>query len=150
MKNFVLPLMLSLGLSAWAAPYTSKEGHFRADFGGKVEYERHHKPEEGWIYSHDEQDSSNVVAILKTPKPMTRYQGLKWLQSNIFGLPIQARVAEISVGGRPGLELQGINPRGVPYSVRLVTVDKKLYVIGSRNMNLAAQRDFLNSFRLLP
>jgi hypothetical protein len=56
----------------------------------------------------------------------------------------------ILMGKNPGREWSGINERGVPFTLRMVSLPTRSYVWGASTYDTAHNRDFVQTFRVLP
>ena len=132
-------------------PYTSKAHHFSVLFHGpvKVAHPRAdqvtfgREPSEG-------QPNWEAVSVLTGRLRKRPRETLNYLVSEGVLRPHAGPVKDILFNKFKGIEVTGLDEKGLPFGIRIVTTTKETYVIMSCNIDLGATNAFLQSFQLLP
>ncbi len=128
--------------------FTSKQGHFQVQTCGKLVPV---KEKEGHMFCASHPDGEGEEGVVLLHKHLTRYQAFELLQKISGGAAKQVTERrEILVGGKPGLELIGLNGQGRPIHVRIVDTGVRTYMVMATGMDTAHLRTFVESFRWLP
>lgn len=149
MRRLICATLVAASMLAPVAAFTSKKDGYRVDFPAeKVNTSQ----EKAWRVSLLEKpaDKAIYVVAVREQKNVGRYQVLKQLEKEEdFPLHKRMRMREIKLGGVPGLELQGMSADGVPVTMRVYAGPKRSYFVAAGGYDMAAQRRFVESFRLL-
>ena len=144
-------LLLSLAAVAWAKPSViarcPKTGAgFDVDFSQRTKTV---KEADGAAYGWESRttplQSQFVMVIAHKDVGRLKARLLKHMPS---GCRITAE-RPIHLGKRPGLELEGLNESGMPFVVRLFSTPAHGFVYGSFTYDLAQNRHFVDSFRIV-
>lgn len=128
--------------------FQSKEFNFQARFHRPVKV---YKPRPGQVtfgYPPRGDKAWEAVSVLFGPLHKSRFETLKYLNTQ-NALPVQAyEVTKLSQWGYEGLQISGLDDQGRPYSVRIYTTPKQTYVVTATSMNTAHIREFFDTFRI--
>lgn len=143
---FILGLTL-VGMCQ-AKPYVSQAHGFSADFPGPVDVSKEKDPP-GFAYTWEKgREDRFIVAVVKDGHKMTRYQAYQRLiLPMVKDLAVTRR--ETTIQGLPALEVSGLDNSGVPVVMVVVPHGETCYMAGAASFDLARQRQFTQSFRLL-
>ena len=103
------------------------------------------------MYSRLHPDGEGEEAVVLFHQHMTRYQTFDLMQKMTGGMAKQVTERrEITVGGKPALEVIGLNAVGRPIHARIVDTGTRTYMVMAMGMDVAHLRTFVESFRWLP
>ena len=145
-------LLLSLATVAWAKPSTiarcpSTGAGFDVDFSQK---HKNVKQADGAAYGWE----SSTMPLQSQFVLVTDHKDAARLKNRLLKhMPSGSRITAerpIHLGKRRGLELEGLNESGMPFVVRLFSTPAHGFVYGSFTYDLAQNRHFVDSFRIVP
>lgn len=151
MKRFLLAF--ALVATALAKSPTTVARCPSSGRGFTVDFARAHtmvKETEGTAYGWE----SKSLPLQSELVYVTGHSNLDKLKAFILkSMPAGSRVLEetsFHTGKLQGLQLEGLNENGVPFIFRLLAARGHGYVYGSTNYDTARNREFVNSFHLVP
>lgn len=152
MKKLLLGSLVwvSLCLSAAAAPYTSAEHHFQVTFAGPVKIAH---PRLGQVtYGHAPGENGRdweAVSVLTGRLRKSPVDTLNYLVSEGVVKSHAGPVKEIHEGKAKGIEMLGLDERGFPFGIRILSTAQSTYVLMSCNLDLGVTQAFFHSFHLI-
>ena len=147
-----LLLILSLATVAWAKPSViarcpSTGNGFHVDFSQKY---KNVKQNAGVAYGWE----SSTLPLQSQLVLVTDHKDVAHLKAHLAkNMPSGCRITSerpFHLGKRRGLELEGLNESGMPFVVRLFSTPAHGFVYGSFTYDLAQNRHFVDSFRIVP
>ena len=149
-KALTLALTVLLLLPAFAdKAYVVAGRTFRVDFPGKVTME-HSSAGIVKYYSHDKSDNSLFGVAVFTEAQRRHMADLKryLVRQGIKALD-DVTHRDVHIGKVKGIEFQGIDRNGTPMTIRLFVDKQHSYVIAASGFDLARNRNFVESFRIV-
>ncbi|MFN8611222.1 MAG: hypothetical protein U0931_27005 [Vulcanimicrobiota bacterium] len=144
MRNTIWPgflfISLAVGQPVAAVPKNYPQGHFRADFDGKVAFQH-----SNWIYRF--KDVTQVVGYY--PGHYSRQRLNEIVEGR--GIDFAKITREYQWRKATVVEMTGIEPlSGLPIDMRLIAAPTHTYIVMARTPEPQKNLRFLNSFEFLP
>lgn len=148
MKKLFLLSMLISGL-AFAAPPAAKPT-FQAKFS------RPHKTLQetlGTAYGWEGKDrvlEGELVYEMVGKKRKSLDALAAFSRKSLLNKMVISEEKPFMMGSHRGIQVTGINENGVPFAFRMISLPTRSYVYGAVTYDTAHNRDFVESFRILP